>query len=714
MADSELAKELADQEAFLRSGKRPAASVQRVSRLPSQTGSAGAPAVKGAGTAGGHVAATAPPTPKRPSAAPPRHGSKDVIDGSSLPLLNPDSVLPSSKPPAPRRHDLGPPEAPQSAVVGEIRERTLNVGAPRAMNHARGFPQAMHRDRITAELRAQLRATSLGGPSADPMRRGGVGVGGGAAPSSGLDVEISRSGVDAENRSSLSTMSEQGIREARAKLLETLDPGLVQKLRRARGGGGGGGVGGGAGGGSGPVGAAVASPASANMPPGSVPAMAPLTQGPAAPGSSSTRVQFSQGPGQPGYSSRAGAAPAAPTLDELKLEWTLPADAPPLLPTGIGDSGGGAGSAAGGSGGFGGKGDHTGGSSSLGASQPGGSAEAALEAAMRAAGMHEERFDFGGRLVTGDREEHEGLHHHGDAPEAAGYTLAELVRLSRSTVPAQRASALRTLARVWQVQNTTRLARLVRRWTRDADVALLLRVALDDNHASARAAALDAAASLAVLLGAPTKRAIFAATRAAQTSYRGCEALPLQADAPAGDTGGGEEDTGGSRHPDAAACRADLLTGWVTMQLAERLRFLLEDAGTSDSQQAAQHLSPAAQEHALLLLCMAAHRSLSLASKVAKTPFLVGAIASLLLDPNTGGGSVGLCLALVQLMASSGREVAAALLGAGVLHALHAVYTRGLTQVCYIQPYSSILLSYAWMQSYVVYTFIFIYVHAYI
>ncbi|KAH8673512.1 RPAP1-like protein [Xylariales sp. PMI_506] len=41
-----------------------------------------------------------------------------------------------------------------------------------------------------------------------------------------------------------------------------------------------------------------------------------------------------------------------------------------------------------------------------------------------------------------------GLHHHGEAPEAAGYTVAELARLARSAVPGQRCIAYQTLGRV--------------------------------------------------------------------------------------------------------------------------------------------------------------------------------------------------------------------------------------------------------------------------
>jgi hypothetical protein len=41
-----------------------------------------------------------------------------------------------------------------------------------------------------------------------------------------------------------------------------------------------------------------------------------------------------------------------------------------------------------------------------------------------------------------------GLHHHGDAPDAAGYTIPELAMLARSSVPAQRCVAFQTLGRV--------------------------------------------------------------------------------------------------------------------------------------------------------------------------------------------------------------------------------------------------------------------------
>ncbi|KAI0475272.1 RPAP1-like protein [Xylariaceae sp. FL0804] len=62
------------------------------------------------------------------------------------------------------------------------------------------------------------------------------------------------------------------------------------------------------------------------------------------------------------------------------------------------------------------------------------------------------RFDFRGALlpprIARAVPASKGLHHHGEAPEAAGYTVAELARLCRSQVPGQRCLAYQTLGRV--------------------------------------------------------------------------------------------------------------------------------------------------------------------------------------------------------------------------------------------------------------------------
>lgn len=62
------------------------------------------------------------------------------------------------------------------------------------------------------------------------------------------------------------------------------------------------------------------------------------------------------------------------------------------------------------------------------------------------------RFDFKGNLITPKTSRNIpmnlGLHHHGENPEMAGYTIPELAQLARSTVAGQRCIAIRTLGRI--------------------------------------------------------------------------------------------------------------------------------------------------------------------------------------------------------------------------------------------------------------------------
>ena len=62
------------------------------------------------------------------------------------------------------------------------------------------------------------------------------------------------------------------------------------------------------------------------------------------------------------------------------------------------------------------------------------------------------RFDFRGHLLpprlARQIPSSKGLHHHGDAPEAAGYTIPELAHLARSSYAAQRCIAFQTLGRI--------------------------------------------------------------------------------------------------------------------------------------------------------------------------------------------------------------------------------------------------------------------------
>ncbi|KAJ1896214.1 hypothetical protein LPJ66_004128 [Kickxella alabastrina] len=58
------------------------------------------------------------------------------------------------------------------------------------------------------------------------------------------------------------------------------------------------------------------------------------------------------------------------------------------------------------------------------------------------------RFAFDGQIMTEEQSEiptQAGLHHHGEDPDKPGYTIPELLHLSRSTVPAQRSVSISSL-----------------------------------------------------------------------------------------------------------------------------------------------------------------------------------------------------------------------------------------------------------------------------
>ncbi|RUS27606.1 hypothetical protein BC938DRAFT_483001 [Jimgerdemannia flammicorona] len=113
------------------------------------------------------------------------------------------------------------------------------------------------------------------------------------------------------------------------------------------------------------------------------------------------------------------------------------------------------------------------------------------------------RFDFVGTILdqAAAVPVHKGLHHHGEDPDLAGYTLPELFHLMRSQVPSQRVIALNTVARVLakvgrgeypQRQGTEIATYLTSDKTR---AVAYLRSALDDRNVAVVVAAVGALAA---------------------------------------------------------------------------------------------------------------------------------------------------------------------------------------------------------------------------
>lgn len=113
-----------------------------------------------------------------------------------------------------------------------------------------------------------------------------------------------------------------------------------------------------------------------------------------------------------------------------------------------------------------------------------------------------ERFDFNGECISildGQQQQqpaHSGLFHHGDEPEAAGYTMAELLHLARSTVSSQRAMALTTITKILRkraqvVETHDDLVKVFPRVLPN-DLPITMRIGLDDQNYTALSAAIGA------------------------------------------------------------------------------------------------------------------------------------------------------------------------------------------------------------------------------
>ncbi|KAG8467150.1 hypothetical protein KFE25_000466 [Diacronema lutheri] len=373
------------------------------------------------------------------------------------------------------------PHAPehQQAVLGEVVERTRSrsscvggAGAPSApLFSAHGFPQAQHRDSAEGRRFGQGRdarrqgAAALGAAASAAAATRAVGVASASRPSphaaaaSGAGaLHQLRLEIDAENARRVDGMSAGEVREAQRELLDSFGPGIAETLRKvrearerraasaaappavrgdqgagtalpnahdaslaARSAGAAASVvsAGGAGEASaekasGTCGMAIAQRAAnvcaATRPAASAPDSACV------PGVNEAMLVAARVEAEAEVKE---AEEAVEALDEAEFDDVVAsqlfAQASEPVPLG---------------------------SSARAAALP-----AALAALARAA-PRAFRFDFAGRPVArGEvRPRTAALHHHGKQHDEAGYTIAELLHLLRSSVPAQRAIAARTLA----------------------------------------------------------------------------------------------------------------------------------------------------------------------------------------------------------------------------------------------------------------------------
>ncbi|XP_069574258.1 RNA polymerase II-associated protein 1 [Brachyistius frenatus] len=280
------------------------------------------------------------------------------------------------------------------------------------------------------------------------------------------------------------------------------------------------------------------------------------------------------------------------------------------------------------------------------------------------------RFDFAGTLVppTEDLPTHLGLHHHGEEPERAGYSLQELFLLSRSQIIQQRSLALGTLANILSKARAgeflSGLKGSVTSTLLDAGLLFLLRFALDDGVEGVMSATVQALRAL--LVCAEDEECLDCTF----SWFRGLSAFPLL---PSAQEDEDEEDEGldeslremakekEERKSDHDVARQDVVKGLLKMKLLPRLRYILEVVRPSAR----------AVQDVLEILTRIARHSSSSATQVLDCPRLMETVMSEFLPTSWTSSRhpqsvYGLPLAnamkLLRVLASSGRHACARLL----------------------------------------------------
>ncbi|XP_040854016.1 RNA polymerase II-associated protein 1-like [Ochotona curzoniae] len=283
------------------------------------------------------------------------------------------------------------------------------------------------------------------------------------------------------------------------------------------------------------------------------------------------------------------------------------------------------------------------------------------------------RFSLQGELLAADADlpTHLGLHHHGEEPERAGYSLQELFHLTRSQVSQQRSLALQVLSQILSRAQAgefaDQLVGSVLRLLLDAGFLFLLRFSLDDRVDGVIAAAVRA---LRVLLVAPRDEELLDRSF---SWYHGALVFPLmpsqededdedEDEEPPGEKAKGKNPEKERRAPPDLA-RHDVIKGLLATNLLPRLRYILEVSCPG----------PMVVLDILAVLVRLARHSLEAATRVLECPRLIETIVREFLPiswspvgmgptPSLHGVPCAMAMKLLRVLASAGRNIAARLL----------------------------------------------------
>uniref|UniRef100_A0A8C1KES3 RNA polymerase II-associated protein 1-like n=1 Tax=Cyprinus carpio TaxID=7962 RepID=A0A8C1KES3_CYPCA len=280
------------------------------------------------------------------------------------------------------------------------------------------------------------------------------------------------------------------------------------------------------------------------------------------------------------------------------------------------------------------------------------------------------RFDFAGTLIppTKDLPTHLGLHHHGEEPELAGYSLQELFLLSRSQLNQQRNLAVSTLANVLAKARAgeyiSSLKGSVLSSLLDAGLLFLLRFSLDDSVKGVMSAAVHALRAL--LVSSDDEECLDNAF----PWLLGMATFPLLPTAQEDEDDEGLDETiketareKEEKKTDHDVASQDVVKGFLKMQGLPRLRYILEVVRPS----------PRVVLDILEVLIRIARHSTAAATQILACPRLMNTVISEFLPcswaPATSqalsslyGLPVALAMKLLRVLASAGRHACARIL----------------------------------------------------
>ncbi|KAL2099098.1 hypothetical protein ACEWY4_005578 [Coilia grayii] len=282
------------------------------------------------------------------------------------------------------------------------------------------------------------------------------------------------------------------------------------------------------------------------------------------------------------------------------------------------------------------------------------------------------RFNFAGKLIppTEDLPTHLGLHHHGDEPELAGYSLQELFMLSRSQVTQQRSLALSTLANIITEARAGAFASVLKgsvlSTLLDAGLLFLLRFSLDDSVERVMAAAAQA---LRALLVSPCDEESLDGMFSWLLGMVSFPLLPTTQEEEEEDEG--DEGMFGKktqkekdeRKSDHELSRQDVIKGLLKMKVLPRIRYILEVVRPS----------PRVVLDLLEVLVRIARHSTATATQILDCPRLMDTVMSEFLPSSWAppsspapeslyGLPVAMAMKLLRVLGSAGRHVCARLL----------------------------------------------------